>query len=321
MLGQLPTFDHPDVLVGSAAGDDAGVYRLDAERALVQTADFFTPVVDDGYTYGRIAAANALSDVYAMGGRPLSALNVLGYPPDQVPDTVIAEILRGGADTAHGAACAVIGGHTVRNPEPIYGMAVTGLVHPDRLLTKDAARPGDLLLVTKPLGTGIITTALKRSAAPERAVQRAVAAMMQLNRAGPDLAAAGVVAATDVTGFGLTGHLADLCAASSCGAELWYDRVPVLDAAVPELIADGCVPGGTADNLAAAEAAVDWGTCPQATRVILADAQTSGGLLVCVPPERHEAVRAVLARHDALDAVVGRVTNHQATPVVATKGP
>ena len=145
--------------------------------------------------------------------------------------------------------------------------------------------------------------------------------MMQLNRAGPDLAAAGVAAATDVTGFGLTGHLADLCAASSCGAELWYDRVPVLDAAVPELIADGCVPGGTADNLAAAEAAVDWGTCPRATRVILADAQTSGGLLLCVPPERHGAVRAVLARHDALDAVVGRVTSVQATPVVATKGP
>ena len=309
------------MLIGSAAGDDAGVYQIDAERALVQTVDFFTPVVDDGYTYGRIAAANALSDVYAMGGRPLSALNVLGYPPDKVPVAVIAEILRGGADTAHSAGCAVIGGHTVRNPEPIYGMAVTGLVHLDRLLTKDAARPGDLLILTKPLGTGIITTALKRGTAPACAVERAVEAMTQLNRAGQDLAAAGVAAATDITGFGLTGHLADLCAASACGAELWYDRVPVLDAALPALIADGCVPGGTADNLAAAEAAVDWGACPEATRIILADAQTSGGLLLCVAPERQEAVRTVLSAHGALDAVVGRVTSAQTTPVVVTPGP
>ena len=309
------------MIVGSAAGDDAGVYRLDAERALVQTADFFTPVVDDGYTYGRIAAANALSDVYAMGGQPLSALNVLGYPPDKVPDSVIAEILRGGADTAHGAGCAVIGGHTVRNPEPIYGMAVTGLVHPDKLLTKDAAQPGDLLMLTKPLGTGIITTALKRGAAPAQAVERAVAAMTQLNRAGPDLAAAGVAAATDVTGFGLTGHLADLCAASDCGAELWFDRVPVLDPALPELIADGSVPGGTADNLAAADAAVDWGSCPEPTRIILADAQTSGGLLLCVPDARYEAVRAVLSAHDALHAVVGRVGCAQTLPVAVTSGP
>ena len=309
------------MLIGSAAGDDAGVYRLDAERALVQTADFFTPVVDDGYTYGRIAAANALSDVYAMGGRPLSALNVLGYPPDKVPTSVIAEILRGGADTAHGAGCAVIGGHTVRNPEPIYGMAVTGLVHPERLLTKDAARPGDLLMLTKPLGTGIVTTALKRGAAPAPAVERAVAAMTQLNAAGPDLAATGLVAATDVTGFGLTGHLTDLCAASACGAELWYDRVPALDASLPELIANGCVPGGTADNLAAAEEAVDWGTCPEPTRVLLADAQTSGGLLLCVPEARQEAVCAVLAAHGAMQAVVGRVTSAANVPVVVTTGP
>lgn len=309
------------MLIGSAAGDDAGVYQLDAERALVQTVDFFTPVVDDGYTYGRIAAANALSDVYAMGGRPLSALNVLGYPPDKVPGAVVAEILRGGVDTAQRAGCAVIGGHTVRNPEPIYGMAVTGLVHPDRLLTKDAARPGDLLILTKPLGTGIIATALKRGAAPARAVARAVAAMAQLNRAGPALAAAGVAAATDVTGFGLTGHLADLCAASDCCAELWYDRVPVLDAPLPELIADGCVAGGTADNLAAAEAGVDWGECPETTRTILADAQTSGGLLLCVMAERVAAVRAVLAAHGALDAVVGRMMSPRSVSIVVTKEP
>ena len=209
----------------------------------------------------------------------------------------------------------------MRNPEPIYGMAVTGLVRPDRLLTKDAARPGDLLLLTKPLGTGIITTALKRGAAPARAVERAVAVMTQLNRAGAELADAGVAAATDVTGFGLTGHLADLCAASDCGAELWYDRVPLLDAALPELIADGCVPGGTADNLAAAETVVDWGACPEPTRVILADAQTSGGLLLCFAAAHQEAVRAVLAAHEALAAVVGRVTERRTVPIVITKGP
>ena len=309
------------MLIGSAAGDDAGVYLLDSERALVQTADFFTPVVDDGYTYGRIAAANALSDVYAMGGRPLSALNILGYPADKVPGAVITDILRGGADMAQSAGCAIIGGHTVRNPEPIYGMAVTGLVHPQKLLTKDAAQPGDLLMLTKPLGTGIITTALKRGEAPRRAVARAVAAMTQLNQAGPDLAAAGITAATDVTGFGLTGHLADLCAASECGAELWFDRVPLLDPAIPELIAAGCVPGGTADNLAAADLAVDWGACPEATRIILADAQTSGGLLLCVAAERQEAVRAVLATHGALDAVVGRITPGQTTQLVVREGP
>lgn len=307
--------------MSSAAGDDAGVYRLDADRALVQTVDFFTPIVDDGYTYGRIAAANALSDVYAMGGRPLTALNILGYPPQKVPATVAAEILRGGAETVHAAGAATIGGHTVRNPEPVYGLAVTGLVRPARLLTKAAARAGDYLLLTKPLGTGIVTTALKQGRAGAAVVERAVRSMVRLNSAGPELAAAGVTAATDVTGFGLTGHLADLCAASRCGAELWYDRVPTIDAALPRLIAAGCVPGGSADNLAAAAAVVDWGACPEASRVLFADAQTSGGLLLCVAAPLLDAVRRVLAAHGALAAVVGRMTGARTTPVVMRAGP
>jgi len=309
------------VLVGSAAGDDAGVYRLDAERALVQTVDFFTPIVDDGHTYGRIAAANSLSDVYAMGGRPITALNILAYPPDKVPEEVVVEILRGGGDAVREAGCATVGGHTVRNPEPVYGLAVTGVVHPDRLLTKAAARPGDYLVLTKPLGTGIVTTALKRGRAVPEMVQRAVRSMTLLNSAGPDLAAAGVVAGTDVTGFGLTGHLADLCAASGCGAELWYDRVPVIDPAVADLIAKGCVPGGSADNLAAAAATVDWGACPEATRTLLADAQTSGGLLLCIAEDLLRPVQAVLSTHGALDAVVGRVTHAKSTPVMARPAP
>ena len=309
------------MLVGSAAGDDAGVYRLDAERALVQTVDFFTPIVDDGYTYGRIAAANALSDVYAMGGRPLTALNILGYPPDKVPEEVVVEILRGGADVVQEAGCVTIGGHTVRNPEPVYGLAVTGLVRPEGLLTKSAARPGDYLVLTKPLGTGIVTTALKRGYAAPELVERAVRSMALLNSAGPDLAAAGVIAGTDVTGFGLSGHLADLCAASGCGAELWHDRVPALDPAVADLIADGCVPGGSADNLAAAAAVVDWGACPDATRVLLADAQTSGGLLLCVDETLLDPVRTVLAAHGALDAVVGRMTRARTRPLVVRAAP
>lgn len=307
--------------MSSAAGDDAGVYRLDADRALVQTVDFFTPIVDDGYTYGRIAAANALSDVYAMGGRPLTALNILGYPPQEVPAAVAAEILRGGAEAVQAAGAATVGGHTVRNPEPVYGLAVTGLVRPARLLTKAAARAGDYLVLTKPLGTGIVTTALKQGRAGAAVVERAVRSMVRLNSAGPELAAAGVTAGTDVTGFGLTGHLADLCAASRCGADLWYDRVPAIDAALPRLIAAGCVPGGSADNLGAAAAVVDWGACPEASRALFADAQTSGGLLLCVAEPLLEAVRRVLAAHGALAAVVGRVTPARTPPVVVRAGP
>ena len=309
------------MVVGSAAGDDAGVYRLDATRALVQTVDFFTPIVDDGYTYGRIAAANALSDVYAMGGRPLTALNILGYPPDKVPEEVVVAILRGGADAVQEAGAATVGGHTVRNPEPVYGLAVTGLVRPEGLLTKSAARPGDYLVLTKPLGTGIVTTAAQRGAATPAVVERAVRSMVRLNSAGPELAAAGVTAGTDVTGFGLSGHLADLCAASRCGAELWYDRVPVIDPAVALLIADGYVPGGSADNLAAAAEGVDWGACPEASRVLLADAQTSGGLLLCVRETLLDAVRSVLAAHGALDVVVGRMTLPRTKPIVVRTAP
>ena len=311
------------MLTDPAAGDDAGVFRLDAERALVQTVDFFTPIVDDGYTYGRIAAVNALSDVYAMGGRPLTALNLLAYPPDKVPEPVVREILRGGADAVRAAGCALIGGHTVRTPEPLYGLAVTGLVAPAAMLANSAAAAGDLIVLTKPLGTGIITTALKRGCAPAAAVARAVDSMQRLNAAGPDLAAAGVRAATDVTGFGLTGHLAALCAASASGAELWYDRVPALDPSVPELVAAGCVPGGTADNLAAAAAVTDWGDCPPATRVLLADAQTSGGLLICVAAPAGAAVAAALARHAVTAAVVGRITAAPAgaPPLVVRRAP
>jgi selenide,water dikinase len=212
VLRQLPrAARNPNLLVGAATADDAGVYRLDSRRALVQTVDFFTPIVDDPFAFGQIAAANALSDVYAMGGRPLTALNLMGIPPDLVPAEIIARILQGGASKLAEAGCVLVGGHTIRNPEPVYGLAVTGLVSPRRLMTNAAARPGDILVLTKPLGTGIATTAIKRGLASGPLAKRAIALMARLNTVGAELAERGLVrAATDVTGFGLLGHLASL---------------------------------------------------------------------------------------------------------------
>ncbi len=229
--------------MGSATGDDAGVYRIDRDRALVQTTDFFTPVVDDPFSYGQIAAANALSDVYAMGGRPLTALNIMGIPVDLVPAEAIREILRGGALKIKQAKCVLLGGHTIKNPEPVYGLAVTGLVSPRRILTNAGARPGDALVLTKPLGTGIVTTGIKRGLTPPALERKVIAIMARLNDAGPELAERGWVrAAVDVTGFGLLGHLHAMLRASHVGAEIDSRRVPVVGKGVLELIAAGSSP-------------------------------------------------------------------------------
>ena len=292
VLRQVNIPSHPQVLAGVTANDDAGVYLLDDDVALVQTVDFFTPIVDDGATFGQISAANALSDCYAMGARPITALNVLAYPPAQVPPEVVAAILNGGAEVAKAAGCAIIGGHTIRNPEPIYGLVVTGIVRPEALLTKDAARPGDSLLLTKPLGTGIITTAAKSGIAKPGALQAAISSMRQLNVTGLTAASWGVRAATDVTGFGLVGHLSTLCEASGCSAHVWADSIPVLHPGVEALAATDAVPSGTRDNRHSADTYTDWGDTDTATRWILTDAQTSGGLLLCVPPDRCEQAKA-----------------------------
>ena len=305
-----PREHDPNLLVGSDTADDAGVYRLDARRALVQTVDFFTPIVDDPFVFGQIAAANALSDVYAMGGRPLTALNLLGVPVDDVPPAAIARILAGGASKVKEAGCALVGGHTIRNPEPIYGLSVTGLVHPKRLLTNAGARPGDLLVLTKPLGTGIVTTALKRGLASARLERRAVASMRRLNQAGAALAEARLVrGATDVTGFGLLGHLASMCRASGVAAEIDAASVPVLDREVWGLIERGCVPGGTKTNLETAGEIAEFAEdVKEAKRLLLADAQTSGGLLLCVPVRRRERVLATLRAERTLCAsAIGRI--------------
>ena len=276
----------------------------------MQTVDFFTPIVDDPFAFGQIAAANALSDVYAMGGRPLTALNLLGVPAEKVPPEVIARILQGGASTLRAANCALVGGHTIRNPEPIFGLSVTGLVDPRRLLTNAAARPGDLLVLTKPLGTGIATTAIKRGLASAALAKKTVALMSRLNRVGADLAEARLIrAATDVTGFGLLGHLASMCRASGVAAEIDAGRVPVISREIRTLAARGCVPGGSRQNLETARPLLRHGKgVSKEELTVLADAQTSGGLLLCVPPKRLEAVLALLKEHRTpCAAVIGRI--------------
>jgi selenide,water dikinase len=298
------------LLVATSTHDDAGVVRLDRDRALVHTVDFFTPIVDDPYQYGQIAAANALSDVYAMGGRPLAALNILGMPEEGIPPDVIARILKGGLAKAKEAGCLVVGGHSIKNPEPLYGLSVTGLVHPRRLITNDRARPGDRLLLTKPLGTGIATTAIKRGIASAALARKVVQTMRALNHVGAPLAERGWTrAGTDVTGFGLLGHLGSLCRASDVGAELEAGQIPALAPVVLKLIAQGCVPGGTRENLQTAEAFTEFADeVSPARRLLLADAQTSGGLLLCVRPGRLADVTALLRRERVGAAVIGRVT-------------
>jgi selenide, water dikinase len=298
-----------NLLVGAASGDDAGVYRLDSDRALVQTTDFFTPIVDDPFAYGQIAAANALSDVYAMGGRPLTALNLVGIPLGMVPLHMVNRILRGGAAKMKEAKCVLVGGHSIRNPEPIYGFAVTGLVSPRHMLTNANARPGDLLVLTKPLGTGIITTAVKRRLAERSLERKAIGLMTCLNTVGPEVAERGLArAAVDVTGFGLLGHLGGICRASQVGAEIAADAVPVISDEVFSLIARECIPGGSRDNLAYANRFTEWDGATVEQKSLLTDAQTSGGLLLCVSEKQLKAVLQLLRRLRAPSAaVIGRV--------------
>ena len=309
VLHQLPILKSRNVLVGTATGDDAGVYRIDRNRALVQTTDFFTPIVDDPFAYGQIAATNALSDIYAMGGRPLTALNLMGIPADLVPPRIINLILRGGAAKIKEAKCVLIGGHTIRNPEPIYGLAVTGLVSPRHMLTNAKARAGDVLILTKPLGTGIITTGIKRGLTNRLLERKVIALMTNLNSVGPELAERGLLkAAVDVTGFGLLGHLGTMCRASGVGAEISAEAVPVISAEVFQLIAAGCIPGGSRDNLAFANDFTEWDGATPAQKTLLTDAQTSGGLLLSVPRRNLDTVLKLLKKYHApCAAVVGQI--------------
>jgi selenide,water dikinase len=305
----VPKPTDPRALVGSETRDDAAVYQLDATQAVVETVDFFTPVVDDPYWFGRIAAANAFSDVWAMGARPLFALNLVGWPVGKLPMEMLGEVLRGGAEAAKAAGAPILGGHSIDDPEPKYGMAVTGLVHPDRVLRNVGARAGDALLLTKPLGSGIATTALKRGIAPAALVDRAVEVMATLNRAaGEALAASGAVhALTDVTGFGLLGHAWEMAEGSGVVLRLRADAVPVLDG-VHDLAARDVVPGGSKANLRWVEPNVSFAPGLAATLpIVLADAQTNGGLLAAVDPARLDAVLAALRGAGVATAVIGDV--------------
>lgn len=309
VLPQLPISLNRNVLVSSKTFDDAGVYRLDRHRALVQTVDFFTPIVDDPFSYGQIAAANSLSDIYAMGGRPLTALNIIGFPSELVRPRTVSSILRGGLAKAAEVGCVIIGGHSIRNPEPIYGLAVTGLVDIRRITTNANARPGDLLILTKPLGTGIATTAIKRGMASRALQKNVISLMSQINAVGAELAERSLVrAATDITGYGLIGHLISLCRASGVSADIDPAAVPIISQEIRELINLGCVPQGTRDNLSGATVLVDWATTDETDRVLLADAQTSGGLLLCVTEGNLEKTLTDLRKAATPSAaVIGRI--------------
>jgi selenide,water dikinase len=309
VLKRLPAIADKNLLVGTHTADDAAVYRLNKDMALVQTIDFFTPIVDDPFAFGQIAATNALSDVYAMGGRPLTALNVLAFPSDVIGPKIIATIVRGGAAKVREAGAMLVGGHTIRCPEPIYGLSVTGLVHPKRVMSNARAKPGDLLVITKPLGVGIVTTGIKRQLASAALAKKATQLMQRLNSVGAELAEKELVrAATDFTGFGLMGHLASMCRASGVSAILDSEKIPAISNEVFSLIEQGCIPGGSKDNRHAGDAIADWADTSEARRTLLTDAQTSGGLLLCVSRKRIDAVLKLLKQHRTpVAAIVGEI--------------
>lgn len=293
---------HPDLLVGIEGSDDAGVYRMSEDVAIVQSVDYFTPIVDEAWDWGRIAAANALSDIYAMGGRPLTALQIVGWPRDTLPLELLGDVIAGGTFVMAEAGCTVVGGHSLDDPEPKYGLAVTGAVHPDKIVTNAGARPGDRLVLTKPIGTGVIATAIKRGNASAEIRDAAVEVMTSLNAgAATAMLSSGAKAATDVTGFGLLGHLGEVLRASGVGAVIESGAIPLIDGAA-DLVVEGNIAGGTKRNLTHVEQFTDFGTVDDVTRLLLADAQTSGGLLIAIPPDGLEALKAALGQMGALAA-------------------
>lgn len=308
MHGNAAT-EHPDLIVGIAGADDAGVMRINEEVALVQSVDFFTPIVDDPELWGRIAAANALSDIYAMGGVPLTALQLLSWPRDELPWDMAATVIDGGLAVLADAGCTLLGGHSIDDPEPKYGFAITGTVHPDRMITNDRASVGDLLVLTKPLGTGVITTALKAGQAPEDVLAVATELMTRLNASAATAAQdAGVIAGTDVTGYGLLGHLREVADASDVSARVDVVAVPIIDGAA-ELAEAGHIPGGSRRNLRSLRDAMDTGSTDETTVRLLADAQTNGGLLLAVSPDRANDLVEHLAAAGDGGFVIGEITN------------
>ena len=304
----LPKFSHPNLLVGSDTYDDAGVYKISDEVAIIQTLDFFTPMVDDPYLFGQIAAANSLSDVYAMGGTPITAMNIAAFPTCSDME-IFAQILKGGADKVKEAEALLIGGHTVEDDEPKYGLSVTGIAHPDKLTPNGGGRPGDMLFLTKKLGTGIISTAIKAGYASENTVKQMSCQMAELNKnAALAMNKVGVKGATDITGFGFLGHLREIIAASFTGAEIWWDKIPCWQEAL-ELADMGLIPGGAYRNKDFIKKHVKMGEkVPQNIQDVLYDPQTSGGLLIAVAPQKAAALEAEMELLKVNYAIVGRLT-------------
>ena len=295
VLAPIPGASDERILVGRETFDDAGVFFLSDDLALVQTVDFFAPIVDDPYTFGQIAAANALSDVYAMGGQPLTALNIVAFPNDKLPLSVLTDVLRGGLDKVHEAGAHIVGGHTVLDDELKYGLSVTGRAHPKFLLTNAGAKAGDRLVLTKPLGTGILATAIKRGELREAAQQEVLASMKALNGGASRAAlAVGSRCVTDVTGFGLLGHASHVARASNVTLRFTLSAIPIFAGAVDAWKA-GAKTGGADRNLEYVDSLVDWGSATPAHRALLADPQTSGGLLVAVGPDRVAAYLSKVA--------------------------
>jgi selenium donor protein len=308
VLGALPPIVDPNVLVATAGRDDAAVYRIAPDRALVATVDFFTPIVDDPAEFGAIAAANALSDIYAMGARPLFALGITAFPREKLGTGLLEKIVAGGAGKMAEAGIAVVGGHSVDDAEPKFGYAVTGEVHPDRVIANDGAHPGDILFLTKPLGSGLVATAIKRGLCPRPLEREAVAVMSHLNRAASEaMLGARATAATDVTGYGLIGHLSNL----KGGADIELSAVPFMSG-VKELAEKDLFPSGSRRNHAAYREMVDWGGISELDQLLLCDAQTSGGLLVAIPPKNaagfEKAMSAELYRPVRIGTITGRGT-------------
>ena len=299
---------HPELLVGTSTSDDAAVYRLSKDLAIVMTVDFFPPIVDDPFIFGEIAAANSLSDVYAMGAKPIAALNIVGFPSD-LDMSILGEIMKGGASKALEAGIVIVGGHTVADAEPKYGLSVTGLIRPGEQVTNAGAQPEDILIITKPIGTGIITTAGKQGTAPESVMSEAVSVMATLNRnAAESMMEIGVNACSDVTGFGLLGHLREMVEGAKVSAHLNLSNIPVIPGTL-ELLSKGIAPGGTGRNLDSIMKVTTWDTeISDSDKLLLSDAQTSGGLLISVDRTKVNDLLGKLTANGVNDArIIGDI--------------
>ena len=310
MLGNLKV-DLPENTIGFESSEDCAVSPLDEDHFLIQSVDFFTPIVDDPYTFGQIAAANSLSDIYAMGGMPLHALNIAEFPSDDLPLEILTEIMQGGLEITKQAEIPILGGHTIKDPVPKYGLVVTGRVEKENLTLNSTAKAGDVLILTKPLGSGIIATAIKKDKAPKSIMEEAVNVMTNLNSGGAiAMNAVGVNACTDITGYGLLGHLLEMCKGSNVSVTLEFNEIPLIQG-VYELAQKGFIPGGTKRNLDYVSSQVNFSkNISQEQQYILADAQTSGGLLISVAKEKAEDLQKTLTENNTLSsAVVGHVYN------------